>query len=202
MAANTRRSPKKLNAALKGVLPWRISISKEPIARRITYRPGKPVLIYTDATGTGRVSSVLYPENERMVVSAHMPAWFMQIAKFVELGKAGEILGVLRPRELQPAQHIVLCCDNRGADGAIIRGSCKTRHGRQLASVLWLILDRLRIPIWAEWAASDFNPADPPPRICRLLPTPWVLKEEALCPAREFANISPSTTKLAAAQFS
>ena len=113
----------------------------------------------------------------------------------------GSLAGVFLARELNPVRNIVLCWDNHGAGGAIIRGSCKTRLGRQLSSVLCSILARVRTPIWAEWVASDFNPSGPPSRICKLAPEPVVLKGRILGPEKSFAEIPSASTELAEAEF-
>ena len=60
---------------------------------------------------------------------------------------------------------VVICCDNRGAGGAVVRGSFATPLGRALSSA-WRSFASLRcLSIWIEFPPSELNCADPPSRI-------------------------------------
>ena len=83
----------------------------------------------------------------------YTPPWFAEIAKKSEPEQAAAILGVLAAREIAPVRNIVLRCDNGGAFSAIIRGSCETRLGRQLASVFWATIAKIRWPYLVGFCA-------------------------------------------------
>ena len=67
---------------------------------------------------------------------------------------------------------MVVCCDNRGAMGAVIRGSCVTEVGRALSSALWAFAALHGLAVWVEYVASALNSADPPSRVCPLVDKP------------------------------
>ena len=77
-----------------------------------------------------------------------------------------ELLGATIACEVAPVNPIVLCCDNRGAVGTVIRGKCKTVLGRTITSTLWATASRFARAIWVDPAKSACNPSDPPSRMC------------------------------------
>ena len=71
-----------------------------------------------------------------------------------------------------PGRPLLVCCDNQGAIGAVIHGSCETALGRLLSSFLWRIAAESNIPIWIAYVYTGFNVADAPSRWCTS-PSPW-----------------------------
>ena len=67
---------------------------------------------------------------------------------------------------------LVLCCDNRGACGAVIRVSCTTALGRALSSALWSFAAARGLSLWVEFVKSELNSADPPSRMCTFVGKP------------------------------
>ena len=57
-------------------------------------------------------------------------------------------------------------CDNRGAAGAVVRGSCVAEVGRDLSSASRAFAALRGLSMWVEHAPSGLNCADPPPLVC------------------------------------
>ena len=98
------------------------------------------------------------------------PRWLaLAKEKITEYELTGALFGLLIAQALFPGVPVLLCCDNQGADGTIIRGSNKTPIGRALSSVFWHAAAESGCAIWVEFARSGLNPSDPISRMCTLL---------------------------------
>ena len=75
-------------------------------------------------------------------------------------------LGVMLALTHFPNRPILLCADNLGARGAVVRGTCKTQVGRALSSYLWKMASLNSTLIWIEFVKSKLNVADAPSRSC------------------------------------
>ena len=60
-------------------------------------------------------------------------------ARIFEYELVAVLLGLCMAKALAPGRACLLCCDNLGARGAVVRGSCATVLGRALSSSLWLV---------------------------------------------------------------
>ena len=166
-----------LNAELRDVTPWWLNAISNSIPRRVQFRPQKPILVYTDAAGSGHIGAVLVDGPMRTTVHTHLPHWLLRgdISIFEKEG-AGILLGVLLAQLVDRSRPITICCDNIGANGAIIRGSCRTIIGRALVSCIWTLAAPNHTLLWVEYVRSKLNPADPPSRCCPLCETPTKLE--------------------------
>ena len=156
---------------LRCVIRWWIAVLGVQIPRRVSFDLTAQALLYTDASGAGHLGATLFVAGTEYRANTHLPEWFAkrkeQIAEY-EL--AGCVLGLCMAVTLFPGIPIMLCCDNEGAKGVIIRGSCKTATGRSLSSVFWLVAATFANPIWVEFVKSKCNLADKFSRMRKAIP--------------------------------
>ena len=95
---------------------------------------------------------------------------------------------------------VVLCCDNKGACGTIIRGSCVTALGRALSSSFWSFAALHGLSVWAEYVASGLNCADPPSRMCPCVEKPAPVAGSNLGVPVRFARMLESLDTLMSAR--
>ena len=91
-------------------------------------------------------------------------------------------LGVFMALTHFPGRPILLCADNLGARGAVVRGTCRAQLGRALSSYLWRMAETNSTLIWIEFVKSKLNVADAPSRAC--------IEDK---PVNEFTNGAPLT---------
>ena len=70
-----------LTTDLRCVFRWRIAVLSEPSPRRISLAPACPVLIYTDATGSGHLGMVLFHAGTEYRANTHLPGRFARSEK-------------------------------------------------------------------------------------------------------------------------
>ena len=91
----------------------------------------------------------------------------MRKIEFFEFELTGVALGVTLAIARFPGAPIVICCDNKGAIGTVIRGSCKTQLGRDISSYIWRIAAETGTFIWVEFVSPPLNISDEPSRCCK-----------------------------------
>ena len=161
-----------LNEELNESLRWWIALLTRNSPRTVPFGAPKPTLLYTDASGSGHISAVLLHEGVQYTTHTHLPPWFTSIAKILEFEMVATILGMALAYAIVGAGPVLLCCDNQGADGIIIRGTCQTDLSRTLSSVFWQVVAANNTPPWVEYVASPLNLADHPSRLCPGLEKP------------------------------
>ena len=129
-----------LSASLLDTARWWIGTLNESIPREIRFGCPEPVVVYTDAQGAGHIAAVLLKGSPDAVglCHTHAPPWMMNVQeveeRIFEFELTGVALGVTLAIARFPGTPIVICCDNKGAIGTVIRGSCKTQLGRDISS--------------------------------------------------------------------
>ena len=131
----------------------------------------KPVVIYTDAEGTGHCAAVVFDGTKKAscVTHIHLPQWMLKDDSdtgIFEFELAAICLGVCIAVDRFPGRPILICADNQGARGAVIRGTCRTHVGRLLSSFLWRTAANTSSMLWIEFLRSGLNVADAPSRFC------------------------------------
>ena len=119
---------------------------------------------------------MLFHEGTTYTAHTHLPQWFTDMANILEFEMRAAIFGVVFTNAIVGPGPILLCCDNQGADGIIIRGSRQSDLARALSSVFWQTVAANNIPTWLEYVKSDLNVADPPSRACCVPPKPSATK--------------------------
>ena len=160
-----------LTVELRETITWWADLLPRANPRAVKLRPPPPVVVYTDAEGSGHVAAALFDTDQtaRMVSHTHAPKWMRHQAVgagIFEYELLAVCLGVMWALTHFPGRPILLCADNLGARGAIIRGTCKTRLGRALSSYLWKMASIDSTLIWVEYVKSKLNVADAPSRAC------------------------------------
>ena len=95
----------------------------------------------------------------------HAPNW-TETFGIQELETMGTIFALTLAAEYAPGRNVLLCCDNLGAKGVVIRGHSTTAYGRGLAAVFWSVAECAAIHVWLEYVKSELNPSDDPSRMC------------------------------------
>ena len=130
-----------------------------------------PVVVYTDACGPGHIGAVIVVDGIRYTHQTHVPPWFMRsIAGIFELELTACLLGLILAAFYAPGRPVLLCCDNMGARGEVVRGACATVLGRMLSSTFWNVAAHFGCAVRGDFVASGLNSADPPSRACELVP--------------------------------
>ena len=161
----------KMTDDLRRTVNWWIQALHATPPRTVTLDAPAPMLVYTDAQGLGHIAAVIIPPSGKKprMCHTHIPEWMraegLGIGIF-EYEMAAAALGVLWATELSPGTPILLCCDNQGANGTVIRGSCTTEIGRDISSLIWRVAAENATHIWVEYVKSTSNPADAPSRCC------------------------------------
>ena len=162
-----------LNDELREVIPWWIGALSCSIPRRVSFSPLPPLIVYTDASGVGHIGAVLFDGASSITTHTHLPPWLLrEHISVYEMECAGVLFGTCLAIEHNPNRPILICCDNQGTNGAVIRGSCKTAIGRALISCIWTTAAANNVPVWIEYVNTKLNWADPPSRNCHLCETP------------------------------
>ena len=168
-----------LNSDLREVIQWWIAVLGIQVPRRVAFDHTAQVLLYTDATGSGHIGATLFMDGTEYRANTHLPAWFAKSKDQIgEYELAGCLFGVCIAATLFPGVPILLCCDNLGAKGVIIRGTCKSANGRALAAIFWLVIATFGSPLWAEYVRPKCNLADRISRMCDALPKETKVKKE------------------------
>ena len=100
-----------------------------------------------------------------------------------------------------PGRPVLLCCDNMGARGAVVRGSFAAVVGRVVSSVFWNVAAHFSCAVWVDFAPSCLNVADPPSRARELLPVEERATDLSCGVPAMFRRIFSSRHSSAAAQF-
>ena len=124
----------------------------------------RPTLLYTDASGSGHVSAVLFHAGGRY--TPHTPA----VVAYRPRGNSR-----IRDVRNHPWRYARIChrrhgplllrCDNQGTGGKIFRGACQSGLCRGLSSVFWPVAAANNTPTWIGYVASILNIADRPSRL-------------------------------------
>ena len=146
---------------LTDFIPWWINALSKHAPREISFDYSTPAVIYTDACGAGRVGAVISRRGCQHVYRCHLPKWLVQQAGIYEFELAGVLFGVLCAIEREHGSPLVVFCDNRGANGSVIRAASKTAIGRANGSVIWGAAAAAGSSIWIEYVASALNLGDP-----------------------------------------
>ena len=161
----------KLSDDLREVIPWWVANIDHSIPRRANAIDSHPVLAYTDASGEGHIGCVIYIDGKRTMGHTHLPQWFRDLLPGIfEYEICANIFGLAMAAELAPGRPVLLCCDNQGAKGAVIRGSCRTKLGRILVSAFWAMAAAFATSVWVEYVRSKVNCSGPASRCCAKLP--------------------------------
>ena len=167
---STTKAP--LTDALIETAQWWLDALQCSFPRELRFRYPEPVTIYTDAQGAGHVAAVMFRGSIRAVglCHTHVPQWMMNMPKaefrIYEFEMTGVALGVALAVDCFPGAPIIICCDNKGAIGTLIRGSCKTQLGREISSFIWRMAAEYGTLIWVEFVTSPLNISDEPSRCC------------------------------------
>ena len=145
------RSP--LTVELRETIDWWASWLPIATPRTVLLRPPPPVVVYTDAEGSGHIAAVLFDGAQKPVFSphTHAPAWMLgqsAEAGIFEFELLAICIGVMLALTAFPNRPILLCADNLGARGAVVRGTCRTRVGRALSSYSWRMESTRPALIW------------------------------------------------------
>ena len=187
---------------LREVIPWWITQSGSLQPRKVATRPDRPVVVYTDACGAGRLGAIFADAGHVSTRHCHAPPWFMRaLTGIFELELLACILGLAIACSKAPGRTVLLCCDNKGALGAVVRGSRSAPIGRMISSTLWNTAAVFNSAVWIEFVTSGLNCADPPPRSCFVLPKTERPNEEFQGIPSLFATIMGSMNSLEVAQF-
>ena len=191
-----------LSQDLREVIPWWIAQLSNIRPRIVATKPARPVVVYTDACGAGHLGAILALDGHVSTHHCHAPPWFMRaLTGIFELELLACILGLVVACNKAPGRAVLLCCDNKGALGAVVRGSCSTPVGRMLSSTLWNIAATFDAAVWVEFVPSALNCADPPSRSCFPIPEHERASEESKGTPSLFTSILESRHALATAQF-
>ena len=131
--------------------------------------PSQPLLLYTDAEGSGSIAGVLISDSSSLWFSAMVPASVTsvlvprktQIYMF-------EILAMLAAliifKSAVSGHAVVGWIDNQGALGAISKGSSRSPDAHAAVSYLWasLLVDVVAVKFF--WVPSKLNISDAPSR--------------------------------------
>ena len=167
--ASTATTRSKLSPPLRDVAPWRIATVGSTVCRCTEYR--RTVVVYTDASGAGRLGFVLLIDGKRWSIHTHCPECLLRPNSGIsEIELVAECLGLTLECLLAPGRPVLLFCDNRGAAATVVRGSCKTVFGRLVSSAFWAVAARFRSAVWVGSVASKLNVADDPSRDFPLIP--------------------------------
>ena len=66
-----------LAVELRETIEWRARWLPDAIPREVVTRPGPPVVVYTDAEGTGHIAAVIFDRDQSpaFVTHTHAPLW-------------------------------------------------------------------------------------------------------------------------------
>ena len=129
------------------VTPWWVRTLGADGPRRVACNFQHPVLVYTDACGDGHISAVLFFGGRAIISHCHVPQW-MRTFWIAELELVATILGLAFCAEYAPGRNVLLCCDNLGARGVLVRGHSRANYGREISSVFWPIAECAKIHVW------------------------------------------------------
>ena len=147
-------------------------VADSPTPKSASCRYPPPVVVYTDAQGLGHCAAVVFPPGKArpLVAHKHAPQWIIDLPEdecgIFEYELLGVALGISLLLERFTSLAAVLCCDNMGAVGTVIRGSCTTRMGRLLSGYIWKLVSGHSTHLWVEFANSNNNAGDAPSRCC------------------------------------
>ena len=125
-----------LSAELTDVIPWWMTAMGRLAPRRLLFQAQKPVVLYTDAAGSGHVGAVAIYEGVSYTASTHLPDWLTEHYGIFEFETAWSWFGLLLDMEIAYGTPVILFCDNAGAEGVAIRRYAKTRGARYVWNIL------------------------------------------------------------------
>ena len=196
------RAKAPLSTELKEVIPWWIAQLARTRPRMVSTRARSPVLVYTDACGEGHIGAAIVIDGTRYYHLTHVPAWFLRAKVGIfELELAACVFGLVLASLYAPGRPVLLCCDNMGSRGAVVRGSCATVIGRMVASVFWNVAAHFPCAVRVDYVPSGLNVADPPSRACECLPVEERAKDVSAGAPSLFRHLLSSRHALAASQF-
>ena len=159
-----------LSPELRETLPWRISVFDNAPPLAVGSAAFDPIVVYANASGSGRLACVTILDGVRASAHAHFPSWMKALPPGIyEFELREGIFGITIASEIAPGRQALLCCDNIGVNGAIIRGASRARLGRILRAVFWAFAAARGIRVWVEYAKSALDAIDFPPRTCGIL---------------------------------
>ena len=118
-----------LNPDLFEVLPWWINMLNCSIPRRLSCFRGHPIVVYCDACGEGHLGVKVFDGSQCWTAHTHVPRWMQNLHINVK-EMAGAVYALCVDVEVSQKRQILLCCDNTGARGMVIRGHSKNHIGR------------------------------------------------------------------------
>ena len=198
----TATSRANLSIDLKESIPWWIGQLSRTRPRMVSTKYTMPVLVYTDACGAGHLGAVVVVDGTQHTHHTRIPPWLERsTAGISEYELVACLLGLILAALYAPGRPVLLCCDNMGARGAVVRGSCATPIGRMLSAAFWNVAAMFSCAVWVEFVASALNVADPPSRACELIPLEERHNGTSEGMPALFEHIMSSRHALATAQF-
>ena len=83
--------------------------------RSLPYTITRPVVVYSDACGAGRIAAIAWVDGVKFVARTHLPAWIIRDgAGIFEFELAAVLLGVCPAICFAPGRSCMICCDNIG----------------------------------------------------------------------------------------
>ena len=120
-----------LNPDLFEVLPWWINMLHSATPRRLSCFREHPIVVYSDACGDGHLGVTIFDGAQRWTAHTHVPAWMNNLHINVK-EMAAALFALCLTVEVSQKRQVLLCCDNTGARGMVIRGCSKNHIGRDL----------------------------------------------------------------------
>ena len=161
-----------LSVELCEVIPWRIANLNDSIPRRVCAVDSTPVVAYTDASGEGHIACIIYVDGVRTSSHTHVPSWLKTLLPGIfEYELLPDVFGLAMAAELAPWRPVLLRCDNQGAIGTVLRGSCRAKLGRTIVSIFRWMAAAFATTVWFGYVKSALNCSDGPSRCCSKLPT-------------------------------
>ena len=198
----TSSSSTSLSKDLDDVIPFWLAQLGGANPRAVCTRPMRPALVYKDAFGEGNLVAITVLDGAVSPHHTHAPPRFVRGKTGIsELELLACALGILADMDITPDRPMLLCCDNLGARGAVMRGSCCAVVGRMLSAAFWNLAAPFGCAAWVEFVPSSLNCAGPPSRTCPLLPSDTRAEEVSEGVPALFATLLQPRPALAAAQY-
>ena len=159
-----------ITSELRESLQWWLSTLGTARPRELPLHFPAPVMVYSDAQGSGHCAAVCFPPDEGplQVIHTHVPPWMAALPTtecgIFEFEPVAVVLAVLAAIANFPGRPVVICCDNQGSIGAVKKGGCKTPLGRSLMALLWRVAAETATHLWIEYVRSPLSIADAPSR--------------------------------------
>ena len=140
---------------------------------QISMRPDerKPLMLYTDATGTGRMGYALFNPH------GHLLSWSMLkppplVASMLHKRKTqvtawesiAPLWALLQESQRLRGQYVFVFVDNVGAQYILSKGASKVGDINAVCAAFWIVVARGNLKVNVLRVSSKENPADAPSR--------------------------------------